>query len=153
MLNQRLKLVIFDLDGTLLDAYPAITKSFNYVMRRLKYPLQSPSIIRRAVGRGDEGLLKPFLKPQDLKKAVSLYRAHHAQALLRGSRLYPKAKQLLSYLKNKGYKLAVASNRPTKFSRILIRYLKLDKYFDYVLCADRIRNKKPHPQILNKITR
>ena len=47
--------------------------------------------------------------------------------------------------------MAVASNRPTRFSWILIRHLKLDKYFEFVLCADKLKNIKPHPEILNKI--
>jgi phosphoglycolate phosphatase len=45
----------------------------------------------------------------------------------------------------------VASNRPTRFSWILIRHLGLDKYFDYVLCSDSLEHGKPHPLILRKI--
>ena len=45
----------------------------------------------------------------------------------------------------------MASNRPTKFSWILIRHLGLAKYLDDVLCADKLRHIKPHPEILNRI--
>jgi phosphoglycolate phosphatase len=148
-----IKLIIFDLDGTLVDAYPAIIKSFNYTMFRLRIPKQKPLTIRRAVGRGDENLLKPFVRREDLKKAVLLYRKHHKTALLRGSRLFPNALKVLAYLKGKGFKLAVASNRPTKFSWILIRHLGLRRYFDYVLCADSLKRLKPHPEILRRIMR
>ncbi|MFH1640461.1 MAG: HAD family hydrolase, partial [Candidatus Omnitrophota bacterium] len=147
------KLIIFDLDGTLLDAYAAIIDTFNYVMRRLNYPKQSNTTIRKAVGWGDANLLKPFVKGKDLSSALAVYRSHHKLALLKGSRLFPHVRSLLSVLKRKGYKLAVASNRPTRFSRILIRHLKLGKYFDYILCADRLKHPKPHPQILNTIMR
>jgi len=150
---QEAKLIIFDLDGTLVNAYPAITRSFNYTMRKLNYPAQDSLVIRRAVGWGDENLLRPFVKPKDLDKALSLYRRYHKVALLRNSRLFPKVNKVLIYLKNKGYKLAVASNRPTRFSWILIRHLKLDRYLAYVLCADRLKHIKPHPEILNKIMR
>lgn len=150
---KNIRLIIFDLDGTLVDAYPAITGSFNYAMRSLGYPARSPGVIRRAVGLGDEELLRPFVKQEDLAKALRLYRSHHQTALLEGSRLFPGVKGLLNYSRGKGYLLAVASNRPTKFSRILIRHLKIDKYFDYVLCADKLRQGKPHPEILNKIRR
>jgi phosphoglycolate phosphatase len=147
-----IKLIIFDLDGTLVDAYPAIIKSFNYTMRRFNYPLQSALIIRQAVGWGDKNLLKPFIKIKDLKRALFVYRKHHKTSLLKGARLFPRVDKLLTYLKDKGYHLAIASNRPTRFSGILIRHLGLEKYFDYVLCADRLKYIKPHPEILHKIT-
>jgi HAD superfamily hydrolase (TIGR01509 family) len=147
----NIKLIIFDLDGTLIDAYPAIIKSFNYTMQKIKIPKKSNSVIRRAVGWGDENLLKPFINPGDLKKALAVYRKHHKRSLLKGSRPFPEARQILGVLKKKGYKLAIASNRPTRFSWIIIRHLKLDKYFSYVLCKDRLKYGKPHPAILNRI--
>lgn len=145
------RLIIFDLDGTLINAYPAIIRSFNYALRSLSYLKKNALIIRRAVGWGDENLLRPFVKAKDLKKAVLIYRRHHQTSLVRDSCLFPKVKILLRWLKKKGYKLAVASNRPTKFSLILIRHLKIGKYFDYILCADKLQNIKPHPEILQKI--
>lgn len=148
---KNIKLIIFDLDGTLVNAYPAIINSFNYTLQKLGYSRQKGLIIRRAVGWGDENLLKPFIRKEDLKRALLVYRQHHKNALLKYTRLFPKAESILRYLKSKGYKLAVASNRPTRFSYILIRHLKLKKYFNYVLCADKLKQGKPHPEIINKI--
>ncbi|MFA5144712.1 MAG: HAD family hydrolase [Candidatus Omnitrophota bacterium] len=150
---KNIKLVIFDLDGTLVDAYRAIIKSFNFTMQKLGYSAQDSLTIRRAVGWGDSNLLEPFVKSKDLKKALILYRRHHKTALVKYSRLLPGAEKVLHCLKGKGYKLAVASNRPTQFSWILIRSLGLRGYFDYVLCADKLKCGKPCPGILNKITR
>jgi phosphoglycolate phosphatase len=146
-----IKLVIFDLDGTLVDAYRAITESVNFVLHRLHYLPQPDAIIRRQVGWGDENLLKPFVNSKDLKRALYLYRRHHKDSLPKGSRLFAAAQSVLSYLKHSGYKLAVASNRPTKFSLIILRHLKIKKYFNYVLCADKLKYRKPNPEILNKI--
>ncbi len=148
---RRIRLIIFDLDGTLVDAYSAIISSFNYTMQRLKLPAQDALIIRRAVGWGDENLLRPFIKEKDKSCALSIYRKHHKLALLKESRLFPRVYKLLVYLKNKGYRVAVASNRPSRFSWILIRDLKREKYFDYILCADKLKHIKPHPEIINRI--
>jgi phosphoglycolate phosphatase len=148
---KNIRLIIFDLDGTLIDAYRAINRSFNHVMRSLGYPVQPAAVIRKAVGWGDASLLEPFVKPEDLKKALALYRRHHLKSLIKDSRLFPQVEKLLRRLKDKGYKLAVASNRPTKFSLVLIRSLGLAKYFDFVLCADKLKKGKPHPEILQRI--
>jgi len=147
------KLVIFDLDGTLADAYQAITASFNHTMRVLGYPSVAASVIRRAVGWGDRNLLRPFVRSGDLERALTLYRRHHAVALRSGVRLLPGVRKVILRLKKRGYRLAVASNRPTRFSLILMKHLGLRGAFDYVLCADRLRYRKPHPQIINRILR
>jgi phosphoglycolate phosphatase len=82
-----------------------------------------------------------------------VYRRHHAVALRKDTRLLPQVKGTLVYLLKKRYALAIASNRPTRFSRIIIRHLALDKYIGYVLCADKLRYRKPHPEILHRIMR
>jgi phosphoglycolate phosphatase len=148
---KNLKLIIFDLDGTLIDAYTAITRSFNSAMKRFGYPRQSSVVVRRAVGWGDGHLISFFVKAGDLDKVLAFYRSHHRKSLLKYSKVFPGARQLLAKLKAQGYKLAVASNRPTRFSLLLIRHLELGRYFDHVLCADKLKAGKPHPEILRKI--
>ncbi len=150
---QKIKLIIFDLDGTLVDAYLAIESSFNYCMRKLGLKSKSAALIRRAVGWGDKNLLRPFVEKKNLDTTLSLYRKHHKQSLLRHSKLYPRVRLLLRQFKAKGYKLAVASNRPTDFSLILLRHLHIIEFFGYVLCADKLKYGKPAPEILNKIIR
>jgi HAD superfamily hydrolase (TIGR01509 family) len=151
MALKGIDLIVFDLDGTLIDAYPAITRSFNYTMRRFGCRVRDAAVIRRAVGWGDRSLLEPFVPEQDIDRALAAYRRHHAKALVRYSRLFPGVKALLSALKHKGFLLAVASNRPTRFSIILMRHLGIRGYFDRVLCGDKLTHMKPHPEILRTL--
>lgn len=135
----------------MIDAYTAITRSFNFSMSRFGYPRQSAAVVRKAVGWGDAHLLRSFVKEEDAKAVLEAYRRHHKGSLARYSKVFPGVVRLLSGLKRRGYKLAVASNRPTRFSWILIRHLGLKPYFNYVLCADKLRSGKPDPQILKMI--
>ncbi len=151
-LLNSVKVVIFDLDGTLVDAYQAVEASFNFTMKKLGLPIKSKLVIRRAVGWGDKNLLLPFVPKRVLKSALRIYRRHHRRALVKKSRLFPGASQLLKRLSSK-YRLAIASNRPTEFSKILLRSLKINKYFSFLLCADRLKKAKPDPEILQQILR
>lgn len=150
-IQEGIKLVIFDLDGTLADAYEAITKSVNFTLKKLGRKEESVGRIRRAVGRGDRKLLGAFIEEEDLNLALLIYRRHHRIALKKYSKLLPGAKELLEYLKKRDFMTAIASNRPTEFTGIILRQLKLKKYFDYVLCADKLPEGKPNPEILLRI--
>jgi len=122
-------------------------------MARLGLRKQTNIVIKRAVGWGDRALLSPFVKRAQLDRALVIYRRHHRKSLLKKVFFMPYAKNLLRYLHKKKYKLAIATNRPNRFTHILLKNLGIEKYFDYILCKDQIRFGKPHPSIINKILR
>ncbi|MDP3789969.1 MAG: HAD family hydrolase [Candidatus Omnitrophota bacterium] len=145
------KLLIFDIDGTIVDAYGAIEKSLNYTLRQLGYTRVSASRARRAVGFGDKNFIAGFVRHKDVETALAIYREHHKAALLKYSRVIPGARMTLKRLKTRKYKLAVATNRPGKFSMILLRHLGLKKYFDVIVCAKNRDEIKPKPRLLLNI--
>lgn len=144
-------LIIFDLDGTLVNSYPAIIASTNYTLRKIGLPIQRVDRIRRAVGWGDRELIAAFVDSANVEKALVMYRRHHRKALQEKCAFMPHARRLLHYLKKRGYRIAIASNRPRRFLNIILKYLHIEGVFDYVLCKDQISFGKPHPSILNKI--
>lgn len=145
------KLVIFDLDGTLMNAYPAVYRSVNFTVQKLGLRPISHAVIKRTVGWGDRHLLKTFVGEEQADKALKIYRPHHAKALKRDTKLLPGALKVLKVLKSRNCKIAIASNRPTKFSLIAIRFLKIEGYFDKILCGDKVKRPKPAPEILKTI--
>lgn len=150
-LNHMLKLIIFDLDGTLVNAYRAVEKSLNFTLKKLGYPLASISRVRRAVGWGDENFIKKFVKEEDVEKGLEIYRQHHKFSLLKYSVVIPRVRRILEILKKRNYKLAIASNRPRKFTKLLLNHLGLKKYFPLVVCAKNKEEIKPSPKLLLRI--
>jgi phosphoglycolate phosphatase len=145
-----IKLVIFDLDGTLVNAYSAVSRSVNYTLNSLGFASRSHAQIKRSVGSGDRKLLAHFIGEKLATRALTIYRPHHIKALgVKGAvKLLPGAWGILKFLKGKGCKLAIASNRPTKFTRIILKELGIEQLFDVVLCADKADRPKPYPDIL-----
>ncbi len=147
----KTELVIFDLDGTLIDAYQAVRQSVNYSLTKNGYSAVSHGVIKRKVGWGDRQLISGLVDGKDLESTLKDYRRHHQRALKKYAKLLPGAKRILQRLKREGFQLAVASNRPSLFSRPVLRQLKIAEYFDCVLCADQVRHPKPHPELLRTI--
>lgn len=148
-----IKVVIFDLDGTLVDAYPAVAASVNHTLKTLKLPQRTFLEIKYAVGMGDKHLLAHFVGAKRKTQAIKIYRANHGEALLAkgGVCFLPQVKELLKYLKAQGYCLAIATNRPQKFTQIILEKLKMAHFFDMVLCADTTKMPKPQPGMLLQI--
>ncbi len=134
-----------------MNAYRAVLESVNYSLEKAGFPPRDHETIKRTVGWGDKQLLKTFVGERNLAKVLKVYREHHARALARGTKLLPGALATLKFFKGKGLKLAVASNRPSRFSKIALKTLRIDRYFDCVVCADQVKRGKPHPGMFFKI--
>ncbi len=147
------KLIIFDLDGTLVNAYPAVVSSVNYTLGQLGFRARSHAAIKKAVGWGDKELVAQFVGEKLAGRAIRLYRPHHDRALSTPGmvKFLPGAKALIKSLHAEGYKLAIATNRPRRFTTLILKNLGMQEYFDMVLCADQAPRPKPYPDMLNII--
>ncbi len=150
-LPDNIELVVFDLDGTLVDAYPAIAQSINHMLKKMGRPTQSLLTIKRSVGWGVDSLVRCFIEEEHADKALAIFRVHHDQRLRSNLKLQPGAKKLLTFLQKKGIRLAIASNRPTKFCLIILKTLGLEEYFFRVVGGDGVKKPKPHPDMLKMI--
>ncbi|MFH2137542.1 MAG: HAD family hydrolase [Candidatus Omnitrophota bacterium] len=144
-------LFIFDLDGTLVDAYKAIEQSLNFTRKKFGLTPIDYNTAKRNVGKGDKPFVDMFFPKELRDKAVDVYREHHKQAIKRFAQPKEYAKMLLYRLKQKGKLLAIASNRPAFYTDIILKNLDMKKYFDCVLCADDVNSWKPKPKILQEV--
>jgi phosphoglycolate phosphatase len=150
-MDRKLKAVIFDLDGTLVNAYQAVERSMNYALVQSGFKKVPALTIKRSVGWGDRQLIERFVGEEHAPRVLKIYRQHHKESLKTGVKFLAGAERLIKELRGRDYILAIATNRPQRFTRIILDVLNIEDHFDYVLCADKIERPKPHPDMLQAI--
>ncbi len=124
-----ISLLIFDLDGTLVNTLDDIAASVNHTVSRLGKPQLTTDAVRRYVGDGIETLMVRSLGGQttQIAKAVDIYKEHHRQNLAVHSSLYPGVKETLEYYKT--LPMAVISNKTMEFITPLLESLGHQRVF------------------------
>tara|TARA_R110002111_G_scaffold71793_4_gene115005 strand:+ start:7040 stop:7732 length:693 start_codon:yes stop_codon:yes gene_type:complete len=157
--NADARLIAFDLDGTLIDSVPDLSKAIQKTLGELDLPEQSQQQVRSWVGDGARMLVKRALSgdiraqvPEALfNKAYPLFLRHYAKHLNCESTLYDGVGQTLQGLKEAGIKLACITNKPTQFTLPLLEQFGLSDFFEKVVCGDTFEQRKPHPQPLLEV--
>lgn len=138
MNKKKYNLVIFDLDGTLADTSMGIITSYKHTLVQMGRPEPTIEELRSCIGGS---LLKMFVEKfhfseEDAKKCVSIYRQKYAEQGIYEVELYKGMKQTLQALKQKGYKLAVATLKAEKLAKPLLKDLGVAEYFDLIHGVD-----------------
>jgi phosphoglycolate phosphatase len=146
-------LIVFDLDGTLIDGYDAIVDALGYAMERLGETPLPPAAVRRMVGQGLEVLLEQAVGPARAPEGVRLFRERYPQVAIEKSRLLPEIAEVLSALARRGHPMAVASNKPQRFSRLILDAKGIGGRLSAVAGPDDDTPPKPDPTMLRRILR
>lgn len=144
-------LLIFDLDGTLVNTLEDIAGSVNHTLARLGQDPIGLEAVRQYVGDGIEMLMQRSLggRTDRLDEAVDIYREHHRRNLVVRSALYPSVRETLDHFKP--LPMAVISNKALEFISPLLDRLGIGRYFTAILGADSGLSLKPAPDGLLRI--
>ena len=140
--------VLFDLDGTLIDSFPAIAASVNHVRSLHGLPPMSIAEVTRHVGRGATQLLRDTVGVGDPKANAEAYRVHHPSVIQSGTRWLPGALEMLQALHAQEVQLGICSNKPVAFTRLILAGYTYQPLFDIVLGPEDAGKHKPAPDIL-----
>lgn len=145
-------LLVFDLDGTLVDSAVDLAESVNYALSTLGLSRISLETVKSYVGDGVAVLMKRALGGDSeghFPRALELFRDYYADHLLDSTTLYPDVPELLYYFNAK--KKVVVTNKTEKYSKSIVRSLRIGDYFLDVVGEDSTPFKKPDPRLLNLV--
>lgn len=149
-----IKLLIFDLDGTLINSIEDLAFAANYALKMNGFPVHDTDKYYYFVGNGVQKLIERVV-PENTDKDVIMkvkndfsdyYNLHYIDK----TKPYNGITELIKELKNKGVKIAVASNKPDVFTKIIVSHFFGDS-FDFVQGQKDDIPKKPSPEIVYSI--
>ena len=153
----KIKLIIFDLDGTLVNSAADITNALNYAIRPYGFERLTVERTISLVGEGITRLIEKLVsqKSADLKNVVlKRFLEYYSEHLTDLTVPYPGVPETLEMLGD--YRKAVISNKREDLSRRLLENLALSGYFDVIWGSDSVPEKKPSPapviEMLKKIS-
>ncbi|MCV3336557.1 HAD-IA family hydrolase [Campylobacter sp. RKI_CA19_01121] len=131
-------LILFDLDGTLIDPIDGVIRSIDYVTNYLKLPNISREVIRTFIGPPIFNSLKNTLElsDKDAALATKLFRNIYKQNFLYNASVYDNISLLLEKIHNSTNKIAVATYKRQEHAELILKYFGLSNYFDFIQGSD-----------------
>ncbi len=154
----RVRAIIFDLDGTLLDTIADIADSVNAVMIRRGFPIRTDDEYKQIIGEGIERFIYNALPhdrryPELIQACVTEMRAEYALRYQLKTKPYPEIPALLNQLTEMQIKIAVLSNKPDDFTVTMVQHLLPSWKFDPIWGQRMTMPPKPDPQSALEIAR
>ena len=142
-------LIIFDMDGTLVDSSNTLTNAINYVRSKLGLKALEKRVVIEQINNPKCNLPRFFyevdkIEPIHEQWFKEYYSANHDKELI----LYDGVKEMLEKLKQKEIKLAIATNAYRNSTLEALNHLKIVQYFDDIVCYDDVKEGKPSPEML-----
>lgn len=147
------EVILFDLDGTLIDSAPDLALAINHMLTSIARPTFSEDIIRSWVGNGASVLVKRSLSGKSevdenldanlFEQSLHTFLGFYKDNLCINTQLYPSVRACLKILKARGYRLALVTNKPYEFIEPILAGLELNGLFEMLLGGDSLPKRKP----------
>ncbi|MDD3053435.1 MAG: HAD-IA family hydrolase [Endomicrobiaceae bacterium] len=148
----KVSLVIFDLDGTLVDSQQDLTSAVNFTRKYYGLEPLEVATVASYLGSGIPALVKsvlPNVDEKDIPNATVMFKEFYSKHLIDTTKTYSGVSEMLSSLKD--VRKAILSNKSEKFSKDIIEKLGLKDFFDSIYGGDSFDEKKPSPRPIYEI--
>lgn len=144
-------LIMFDMDGTLIDSGTSITNTVNHVRENLGFQRMEKNYILEKVNDPTINVAEFFYgTPNFTEQQKVLFEDHYNATCLENLELYDGINKLIDDLSS-DFTLAVATNANSTFAKKMLDYLGIGNHFKTILGYDSVVNAKPHPEMVYKI--
>jgi phosphoglycolate phosphatase len=162
ILDRPVELILFDLDGTLIDSVPDLAIALNGMLDEFNLPTVSEDLAREWVGNGAAKLVERALnfsvnlnaahKPENIgdlqPKALDAFLSHYESCCAYKTALYDGVFDALEQFRQQQITMAIVTNKPRRFIAPILQHLGIAHFFTLLLGGDELVNKKPHPEPL-----
>lgn len=145
-MKKKIDLIIFDLDGTLIDSKADIVNSVNHMLSALGLPERNSGEIAGFIGKGVRQLMLDCLgagHSDRLNEATAIYKDIYRAHMFDTTTLYPNVAETLRIFKDK--KKTIVSNKSAEFVRLALERFGIERYFLKILGGDDENYRKPNP--------
>jgi len=147
----KYRALVFDLDGTLVDSFSAIHAALKAAAASVGTEPWDLATTKKHVGWGLEALVEEAFGPAKKEAALASFLEHYGKIFLSKTYLMPSVSETLPQLADRGYRLAVATNKHASFTERILSRLGIRDYFRAVVGPDASTPPKPHPAMLARV--
>jgi phosphoglycolate phosphatase-like HAD superfamily hydrolase len=145
--KMKIRAILFDLDGTLIDQFLAIHKAFSKTLVKMGFPPPSFDEVKRAVGGASDTTMAKLIGSERAEEAVSILRPIFEREMFEGLVLLPYVKDGLKLLTQSGIQSAVLTNKYGPHARAVCDYLGISTFLRFTIGANDTKWKKPNPAL------
>ncbi len=148
-----IEVIIFDLDGTLIDSEPAIVASFTHIFEtRFPDVELSYELIKTFIGPTLQDTFSNYTSDQDeIDDLIKCYKAHNIPFQSHSVKSFANVNEVLGKLKEQGYKLVICTSKIKESAVVGLELCDINQYFDYFIYLDDVSKPKPNPEGILKI--
>lgn len=147
-METKIKAVLFDLDGTLVDTLEDLAAAVNHMLSGFDKPALAVETIKHLIGKGSRDLTQRALQTEnaeEVERGMKLLVGYNTRHIAVHSKLYPGVPELLQGLASRGIKMAVVTNKNEALSRQILDVLGIEHFFEIICGGDTLTELKPSP--------